>query len=123
MGPPPKWLPAPPQPPAPSVWSRIAAYVVLIAVVAAAAGAGIGWSLARAINTHQASQSTTQTPSPITSTSPITPGTPGTGSTNPPLTAAARNGTPAPFATTTPRRLSLAAVIAQLPTPPREVLS
>ena len=52
MGPPPSW--APPQPPPPtSVWSRIAAYVVLIAVVAAAAGAGIGWSLARAVNTHQ----------------------------------------------------------------------
>jgi len=67
MGPPPTW--APQQPPRPtSVWSRIAAYAVLIAVVAAAAGAGIGWSLARAVNTHQIAQSTTQTPSPITPT-------------------------------------------------------
>jgi len=81
MGPPPSW--APPQPPPPtSVWSRIAAYVVLIAVVAAAAGAGIGWSLARAVNTHQIAQSTTQTPAPITPTTPITPVTPGTGSSN-----------------------------------------
>src|SRR5438445_386113 len=81
MGPRPSW--APPQPPPPtSVWSRIAAYVVLIAVVAAAAGAGIGWSLARAVNTHQIAQSTTQTPAPITPTTPITPVTPGTGSSN-----------------------------------------
>src|SRR5437773_5878216 len=81
MGPPPTW--APPQPARPpSVWSRVAAYAVLIAVVAAAAGAGIGWSLARAVNTHQVAQSTTQTPSPITPTTPITPVAPGTGSSN-----------------------------------------
>ena len=88
MGPPPNWMPqSPAQPPATSVWSRIAAYVVLVAVVAAAAGAGIGWSLARAINTHQVAQSTTQTPSPITPTTPITPVTPGTGSSNATRTA------------------------------------
>src|SRR5256885_578033 len=32
MGPPPAWMPAPPPAPAPSVWHRIAAFVVLIAV-------------------------------------------------------------------------------------------
>ena len=79
MGPPPAWMPAPLPAPATSVWSRIAAYVVLVAVVAAAAGAGIGWSLARAVNTHQIAQSTTQSPAPVT---PITPVTPGTGSSN-----------------------------------------
>jgi S1-C subfamily serine protease len=79
MGPPAAWMPEPPPAPATSVWSRIAAYVVLVAVVAAAAGAGIGWSLARAVNTHQIAQSTAQSPAPIT---PITPVTPGTGSSN-----------------------------------------
>ena len=94
MGPPPSW--APPQPPPPtSVWSRIAAYVVLIAVVAAAAGAGIGWSLARAVNTHQIAQSTTQTPAPITPTTPITPVTPGTGSSNASAAAIAARVSPA----------------------------
>ena len=94
MGPPPSW--APPQPPPPtSVWSRIAAYVVLIAVVAAAAGAGIGWSLARAVNTHQIAQSTTQTPAPITPITPITPVTPGTGSSNASAAAIAARVSPA----------------------------
>src|SRR5256885_15580173 len=41
VAPPPAWMPAPPPPPT-SVWSRIAAYIVLIAVVAAGWGAGIG---------------------------------------------------------------------------------
>src|SRR2546430_14442217 len=96
MGPPPNWMPqSPAQPPATSVWSRIAAYVVLVAVVAAAAGAGIGWSLARAINTHQVAQSTTQTPPPITSTSPITPHTPATGSPKPAPAASAAKVNPA----------------------------
>src|SRR6266581_4059957 len=94
MGPPPSW--APPQPPPPtSVWSRIAAYVVLIAVVAAAAGAGIGWRLARAVNTHPIAQSTTQTPAPITPTTPITPVTPGTGSSNASAAAIAARVSPA----------------------------
>ncbi|HKW59168.1 MAG TPA: trypsin-like peptidase domain-containing protein [Candidatus Dormibacteraeota bacterium] len=64
----------PPPPPAPndSVWNRIAAFLVLIAVVAAAAGAGIGWSLARAVNNHQSAQSTSQPLTPITQ---VTPGT------------------------------------------------
>lgn len=95
MGPPPNWMPQPPPTPSSSVWSRIAAYVVLVAVVAAAAGAGIGWSLARAVNTHQSAQSTTQTPSPITPTTPITPVTPGTGSTNSSSVAIAAKVSPA----------------------------
>src|SRR5438105_7715091 len=95
MGPPPSWMPsAPPMPPATSVWSRIAAYLVLIAVVAAAAGAGIGWSLARAVTSHQVAQTTTQTPSPITPTTPITPVTPGTGSSNASASAIAAKVSP-----------------------------
>src|SRR5437660_11277990 len=94
MGPQPAWTP--PAPPAPhSIWNRIAAYVVLVAVVAAAAGAGIGWSLARAINTHQVAQSTTPTPSPNTPTTPITPAPPGTGSSYAPSAPTAAKGRPA----------------------------
>src|SRR3989442_8611226 len=88
------WVLAQPPPPT-SVWSRIGAYGVLIAVVAAAAGAGIGWSLARAVNTHQIAQSTPQSPSPITPTTPITPVTPGTGSSNASAAAIAAKVSPA----------------------------
>src|SRR5438445_8514157 len=71
MGPQPAWTP--PAPPAPhSIWNRIAAYIVLIAVVAAAAGAGIGWSLARAVNNLPVAQSTAQPEAPIQQ---VTPGT------------------------------------------------
>jgi len=70
IGPPPPWMPAPPPPP--SVWNRIAAYIVLIAVVAAAAGAGIGWSLARAVNNRPVAQATTSPEAPIQQ---VTPGT------------------------------------------------
>ena len=69
---PPAW--APPVPPAPpqdsSMWNRLAAFVVLIAVVAAAAGAGIGWSLARAVNPHQPAASVTSPESPIQAVTP-----------------------------------------------------
>jgi S1-C subfamily serine protease len=41
--------PPPPRPPAQTLWHRIGAAVVLVAVIAASAGAGIGWSLARVI--------------------------------------------------------------------------
>jgi len=71
MGYPPGWMPPPPPPPVP-MWNRIAAYIVLIAVVAAAAGAGIGWSLARAVNPQTAQSNTPQ--------SPIVAATPSTGS-------------------------------------------
>ena len=73
--------PAPPAPPAPpvgnSLWHRLAAGVVVAAVVAAAAGAGIGWSLARAINTHPSSSATITQPqtnpeAPIQATRPST---------------------------------------------------
>jgi len=47
---------------------------VLIAVVAAAAGAGVGWSLARAVNTHQTALSTAQPEAPIQTTNPTDPG-------------------------------------------------
>jgi S1-C subfamily serine protease len=62
-------LPPPPPAHSTSVWSRIAAYVVLIAVVAAAAGAGIGWSLARVVSPRESAQAT-QPQSPIQTTNP-----------------------------------------------------
>ena len=79
MGTPPAWMPAPPSTPT-SVWHRIAAFVVLIAVVAAVAGAGIGWSLARVVNNRPVASATTppaQSPIvPVTpSTNPLTGGT------------------------------------------------
>ena len=73
-GAPPPWAPPPPPAP-PSVWNRVAAFVVLIAVVAAAAGAGIGFSLARAINPREGANA-------LNPESPISAATPGTGSGN-----------------------------------------
>jgi S1-C subfamily serine protease len=75
-GAPPPWAPIPPASQSASFWSRIAAYIVLIAVVAAAAGAGIGWSLARAVTpSHQSANATTPE-------SPINAATPSIGSGN-----------------------------------------
>jgi S1-C subfamily serine protease len=69
---PPAWAPPPPAPtPNDTLWNRVAAFVVLIAIVGAAAGAGIGFTLARAVNSHQAGQAA-QPESPITQ---VTPGT------------------------------------------------
>src|SRR6266480_3901514 len=123
MGPPPNWMPAPPQPPATSVWSRIAAYVVLIAVGAAAAGAGNGWSLARAINTHQVAQSTTQTPSPTTPSTPITPVTPGTGSSDASAAAIAAKVGPAVVDVNTTLASGQAAGSGMLISPTGEILT
>jgi S1-C subfamily serine protease len=78
VAPPPAWAPAPPPPPGPaSIWSRLAAYVVLIAVVAVVAGAGIGWSLARMVTSQPVAQQTAPQTSPITPVTPVTPGTGG----------------------------------------------
>jgi S1-C subfamily serine protease len=87
--PPPYWAPPPPAAGRPvdnSLWHRIAAGVVLAAVIAAAAGAGLGWSLARTINSPNnpiaaiTSPSTTQ---PQTNPEmPIQPANPSTGSLN-----------------------------------------
>ena len=78
----PSWAPPPsPAPPPPinnSIWHRVAAGVVVLAVVAAASGAGIGWSLARSINsrvptaqvTQPATQPQTQPESPIQPANP-----------------------------------------------------
>src|SRR3977135_2880580 len=75
-GPVPSWAPPPPAPPAPPVnstlWHRIAATVVLAAVVAAAAGAGIGWSLARSINLHNGTAQTITQTSSLPSAQPQT---------------------------------------------------
>lgn len=65
---PPTWTP-PPAPQGGSFWSKVAAFIVLIAVVAAAAGAGIGWSLARAINTREGANATSPE-SPIRAAAP-----------------------------------------------------
>src|SRR5579864_1677332 len=45
-----QWIPPVPAAPDNSLWHRIAAGVVLAAIIAAAAGAGVGFSLARAID-------------------------------------------------------------------------
>src|SRR2546430_1371194 len=76
MARPPAWMPAPLPPPT-SVWSRIAAYIVLIAVVAAVGGAGIGWSIARAVNNRPVAQATTSPEAPIQQVTPGTNTTPG----------------------------------------------
>ena len=79
----PPWGPAPPPaPPAPPVdnsfWHRLAAGVVVLAVIAAATGAGLGWSLARSINSHtptaQVTQPSTQSESPLQPANPSTGG-------------------------------------------------
>lgn len=72
MGAPPPWAPTPPAQHSGSFWNRIAAFIVLIAVVAAAAGAGIGWSLARAVNPPRQSANATSPESPISAATPAT---------------------------------------------------
>jgi len=77
---PPAWAPPPmgaPPPPSHSLWTSVAAWIVLIAVVAAGAGAGIGFSLARAIsnaNNHNVAQQLTPTASPLAPVSPAAGG-------------------------------------------------
>jgi S1-C subfamily serine protease len=80
----PTW--APPPPPAPpagnSLWHTLAATVVIAAVIAAATGAGIGWSLARAINSGSGTAQTNTQPisrQPAQPGSPIQPATPNAG--------------------------------------------
>ena len=73
---PPAWAPMQPPPSPPhTVWSRVAAWIVLVAIVAAGAGAGIGFTLARAINSannNNVAQQTTPTTSPLAPVSPAT---------------------------------------------------
>jgi S1-C subfamily serine protease len=52
-------------PPADSWWHRVAAAVVLAAVVAASAGAGIGWSLAHALEPARSAAVATPSEAPI----------------------------------------------------------
>jgi S1-C subfamily serine protease len=69
---PPMWGPPPPPPVhSDSFWNRVAAFLVLIAIVAAAAGAGIGFTLARTITGQHAGQATT----PEAPIRQVTPGT------------------------------------------------
>ncbi len=78
---PPSWAPptAPP-PPSDSMWHRLAAFLVLVSVIAAAAGIGIGFTLAHAINGRQVAQNTGQPESPIQAVSPSTGGSSSTSS-------------------------------------------
>ncbi len=87
MTPPPTWMSPAPRPPDNTLWHRLAAFLVLIAVVAAAGGAGIGWSLARAINSNQTAQAQPE--------SPIQAATPGTSSGNTNTSAIAAKVDPA----------------------------
>ncbi len=93
-----QWMPPAPAVPDNSLWHRIAAGVVLAAIIAAAAGAGVGFSLARAIDqrttTAQTSAqpqgpATTQTPQVQAPQAPIVPANPGSGSQAGSLDAAA----------------------------------
>lgn len=61
----PAWTPPSPAPPAESWWHRIAAALVLVAVIAASAGAGIGWSLARVIESSRSAAVATPSERPI----------------------------------------------------------
>src|SRR2546430_6690429 len=83
MAPPPAWMPIPPPPPT-SVWSRIAAYIVLIAVVAAVWGGGIGWSIAPALHNQPGAPAAAPPPAPPQQATPGANTTP--------------RGTPAPSA-------------------------
>ena len=87
-----QWMPPAPAAPDNSLWHRIAAGVVLAAIIAAAAGAGVGFSLAHAIDqrttTAQTSaqpegSATNQTPQTQTPQAPIVPANPGSGSQAP----------------------------------------
>jgi S1-C subfamily serine protease len=93
-----QWMPPAPAAPDNSLWHRIAAGVVLAAIIAAAAGTGVGFSLARAIDhrttTAQTSAqpqgpATTQTPQAQAPQAPIVPANPGSGSQAGSLDAAA----------------------------------
>jgi S1-C subfamily serine protease len=85
----PYWAPPPAAPARPvdnTLWHRLAAAVVLAAIIAAAAGAGVGWSLARTINSHTGTAQTITTPGTTQPSSnpeaPLTPTNPSTGSLN-----------------------------------------
>ncbi|GAC1671716.1 MAG: trypsin-like peptidase domain-containing protein [Candidatus Dormibacteraceae bacterium] len=80
--PPDQSLLAPPPPPTPAVsntfWHRLAAGFVVAAVIAAATGAGIGWSLARAISPRLSTGQTITAPQ-TNPEAPIQPTRPRTG--------------------------------------------
>ena len=80
--PPDQSLLPPPPPPAPAVsntfWHRLAAGLVVAAVIAAATGAGIGWSLARAISPRLSTGQTITAPQ-TNPEAPIQPTRPSTG--------------------------------------------
>ncbi|HKV87227.1 MAG TPA: trypsin-like peptidase domain-containing protein [Candidatus Dormibacteraeota bacterium] len=66
------WGTPPPAPPTNSFWHRLAAGLVLAAVIAAAAGVGVGFSLARVIDGRQAAQNNQQAQSSNQAISPQT---------------------------------------------------
>lgn len=98
FGPQGQWTPPAPTAPDNSLWHRIAAGVVLAAIIAAAAGAGVGFSLARAIDQRTTTAQTsaqpqghasTQTPQAQAPQAPIVPANPGSGTQAGSLDAAA----------------------------------
>jgi S1-C subfamily serine protease len=64
------WTPQPTPGQSPSFWHRLAAGLVLAAVIATAAGVGIGFSLARAIENRQVAQNNQQPTTPAQAISP-----------------------------------------------------
>jgi S1-C subfamily serine protease len=112
----PAWMPPPATPPAAaSIWQRVAAFVVLAAVVAAAAGVGVGFSIARAINPNQTAQSSPLTESPIQTTTP--------GATSGSLSAVARQLDPAIVDVNTTIGSSAAAGTGMIISPTGEILT
>ena len=71
--PPPAMSPEPASP-ATTLWRRIAALVVVAAIVAAAGGAGVGWSLARALSPRSTANNSAQAESPIQASNPAAGG-------------------------------------------------
>ncbi|HSP09665.1 MAG TPA: trypsin-like peptidase domain-containing protein [Candidatus Dormibacteraeota bacterium] len=91
-GPAGQWMPPAQAAPDNSLWHRIAAGVVLAAIIAAAAGAGVGFSLARAIDQRTPTAQTSaepqgsaanQAPPALAPQAPIAPASPGSAPQSP----------------------------------------
>jgi S1-C subfamily serine protease len=107
-------------PPATSVWHRIAAYVVLVAVVAAAAGIGIGYSIARSVNQQPTAQAS---PIPLAPNEAASPGAGSSGSTNSTISKIAAKVDPAIVDINTTVGSSAAAGTGMIISPTGEILT